>query len=189
MILPSTAKEFLDRYWLKEELVKICKELSLPASGSKEYLLEHICCVIEKRPIAVKKREIKKRSTVQEIQPDMLIDANYSSDENHRRFFLSQIGSAFKYNVQFMNWMKEHKGVKTYAQAIAEWERISELKREGVKNPIGRQFEYNQYTRDFFEHNKGLSREDCRKCWEYKKKKSGPRRYEDSDLTILDGSK
>lgn len=189
MILPSTAKEFLDRYWLKEELVKICKELSLPASGSKEDLLEHICCFIEKRPIAVKKREIKKRSTIQEIKPDMLIDENYSNDENHRRFFLSQIGRAFKYNVQFMNWMKENKGKKTYAEAVAEWKRICELKRKGVKNPIGRQFEYNQYTRDFFAHNKGLTQEDCRKCWEHKKKKSGPRRYEDSDLTVLDGSK
>jgi uncharacterized protein (DUF433 family) len=51
-------------------------------------------------------------------------------------------------------------------------------KKYGKKIIIGKQFEYNQYTRDFFEDNPKLSREDCIKCWNYKKKQIGNHKYE-----------
>jgi hypothetical protein len=37
-------------------------------------------------------------------------------------------------------------------------------KKSGKETIIGKQFEYNQYTRDFFENNPKLSKEDCIKC-------------------------
>ena len=116
----------------------------------------------------------------------MIIDKYYSNDENHRRFFISQIGESFKYNVRFMNWMNENKGKKTYQEAIKEWKRISEEKKKGYKTVVGNQFEYNQYTRNFFENNKGRTKEECIKCWNYKKSKSGSHKYEDLDLKILE---
>jgi hypothetical protein len=58
-------------------------------------------------------------------------------------------------------------------------------KKNGGKTEIGKQFEYNQYTRSFFENNPQLSREDCIKCWNHKKKKIGNHKYEKDDLKIL----
>jgi hypothetical protein len=186
MELPKTAKEFLDQYWLKEELIKICEEKKLPKSGSKQDLVNYIACFLDRKPVIRKENTREQKSAIQDITPDMIIDTHYSNDENHRRFFISQIGENFKYNVRFMNWMKDNKGKKTYREAIEEWKRIFEEKKQGYKTVIGNQFEYNQYTRDFFENNKGRTREECIECWNYKKSKSGSHTYEDSDLLILE---
>jgi adenine-specific DNA-methyltransferase len=63
--------------------------------------------------------------------------------------------------------MEENKGKKTYKGAIEIYNKIIMDKKSGKKIEIGRQFEYNQYTRDFFEDNPESSREGCIKCWKY----------------------
>lgn len=185
MILPATSKEFLSRYWLKEDLLKICKEYNLPKTGSKQDLLNYITCYIDNKPVIKKENQRIKKCIFKELSVDMIIENDYSNDENHRHFFSAQIGDNFKFNVRFMNWIKENKGKKTYQQAIEEWKRIFEEKKNGYKSVIGHQFEYNRYTRDFFEKNKGRTNEECIKCWNYKKTKPGLHIYEDADLTIL----
>lgn len=83
-----------------------------------------------------------------------------------------------------MDWMKENVG-KTYQDAVNEWDRIYRLKKTGKKYKISAQFEYNQYTRDFFKANPKLKREDAIICWKYKKSKPGVNKYEAEDLNIL----
>jgi hypothetical protein len=58
-------------------------------------------------------------------------------------------------------------------------------KKQGKKIEIGKQFEYNQYTRDFFNDNPGLSKEDCIECWNYKKTQKGEHKYTKEDLKIV----
>ena len=81
--------------------------------------------------------------------------------------------------------MEENKGKKTYKDAIAQYNKILLDKKSGKKANIGKQFEYNQYTRDFFEENPKLNRVNCIKCWNYKKKQIGNHKYEKEDLKIL----
>ena len=159
MNLPKTKEELYGKYYLKSDLITICKENSLPTTGSKENLLEYICCFIEKT-----------------------IDANYSNNEIHRAFFRNVIGENFKFNIQFMNWMEKNKGKGTYKIAVKEYAKILSDKKAGKKINIGKQFEYNQYTRDFFVDNPELSREDCIKCWNSKKNQIGNHKYEKDDL-------
>ena len=83
-----------------------------------------------------------------------------------------------------MKWMDKNKGKKTYKEAIEMYIKIL-LEKKGEKTKIDKQFKYNQYTRDFFENNPELSREDCIKCWNYKKKQKGKHKYEKDDLKIL----
>jgi hypothetical protein len=85
-----------------------------------------------------------------------------------------------------MEWMEKNKGIKTYKDAIEMYNKIKIEKKSGKKNLIGAQFEYNQYTRDFFENNPGLTIKDCIKCWNYKKRIKGNHKYEKSDLDILE---
>jgi hypothetical protein len=171
MNLPKTKNEFPDKYYLKKELLEICRENDLPQNGSKENLINYICDFIENKEIVKIKSKPKKTSNHFIPERDKIIDINYSNNEVHREFFIKEIGVHFKYNVPFMNWMNENKEKKTYEEAIEVWNKILLEKKFGKKNKTGTQFEYNQYTRDFFENNSTLSREDCIKCWKYKKNK------------------
>ncbi|GHV47494.1 hypothetical protein AGMMS49546_37170 [Spirochaetia bacterium] len=158
MDLPRTKEELYGTYYLKEDLINMCKEYNLPANGSKEHLLEYIYKFIENKSVKrIKSKRISNNNF--EPSPDKIIDINYSNNEIHRIFFKEIIGEKFKYNVQFMNWMDKNKGKKTYKEAIEMYKKILLDKKSGEKTKIGKQFEYNQYTRDFFENNPELSRE------------------------------
>jgi hypothetical protein len=185
MDLPKTKEELYGTYYLKNDLINLCKKHSLPASGSKENLLEYISDFIENKPI--KKLTIKLKISNNEFEPLLkkIIDKNYSNNEIHRKFFKKAIGEHFKFNVQFMNWMEENKGRKTYKEAVKIYNKILLDRKNGKKTVIGKQFEYNQYTRDFFENNPKLNKEDCIKCWNYKKNQIGNHKYEKDDLKIL----
>lgn len=185
MNLPKSSAEFKKTYLLKAELLEICQTLGLPRSGSKEDLTNTICSYIDGKPIV--KKEIQSRKKLGKLSPssDQIISENYANDDIHREFFIKEIGTHFKFNIQFMNWMKTNKGKLTYHDAIVEWERINDEKKKGIKFEIGKQFEYNQYTRDFFNANPEKSKADCLKCWNFKKSNLGHHKYEKSDLEIL----
>jgi hypothetical protein len=85
--------------------------------------------------------------------------------------------------------MEEHKGKKTYKEAIEMYNKILLDKKHGKRTEIGKQSEYNQYTRDFFEDNPESSREECIKYWNYKKKQKGKHKYEKEDIKILENMK
>jgi hypothetical protein len=109
-----------------------------------------------------------------------IIEADYHSDERHREFFKSAIGESFHFWVVFQTWMKANKGVKTYQDAVNEYNRIMREKKEGKKYPIWPQFKYNQYMRDFFADNPKATREQCLACWKVKRETNGI--YEKGDL-------
>lgn len=178
--------EFLDYYWLKEELYKFCKSISIPANGSKKELTDRIYRYLKTGEIVKSEKKLKQKKYVSSLQITLEseIPEGYKNDQNHRTFFKEVIGAHFKFNVQFMNWMKDNHG-RTYQDAVDEWLRIAKEKKSGKKTVISGQFEYNQYTRDFYKANKGYSREDVIKCWKYKKSLPGNNIYEDRDLSAL----
>jgi hypothetical protein len=186
MELPKSKKELYDTYFLKEDLIKLCRKYNLPANGSKENLLEYIGNFIENKP--VEKIRVKQKIENNSFEPSLekFIDENYSNNEIHRTFFKKTIGKHFKFNVTFMKWMGKNKGKKTYKEAIEMHNKILLDKKHGKKTEIGKQFEYNQYTRDFFEDNPELNREECIKCWNYKKKQKGKHKYEKEDIKLLE---
>lgn len=177
---------FIDYYWLKEELVKFCKDYKLPTSGSKEEITQRIYEYLKTGEILKpsKKYHSKSSSEIIPLTLDTLIPEGYKNDERHRAFFKKEIGGHFKFNVPFMNWMKSHAG-KTYSDAVNEWNSIYEEKKQGKKTKISSQFQYNQYTRDFYSANPDAKRDDVITCWKYKRSLPGHNRYEDSDLDVL----
>ena len=182
-INPDLFKEY---YWLKEELTAFCKSHALPRSGSKQNLTDRIHHYLKFGEIlkAPRANRSRKATLPSKITLDAKIPPNYKNDEAHREFFKTTIGSHFKFNVVFMNWMKSHSGC-SYQEAIEEWKRIDAAKKAGKKFPIAGQFEYNQYTRDFFADNPTLNRQDAVACWKYKKSLPGSNKYEKSDLQAL----
>ncbi len=179
--------DFIDYYYLKEELIAFCRENGLPVSGSKRNITDRIHVYLKTGKVVTPKKRSVRRVIDDDDSPlslDAIVPKRYKSDERHRAFFKSVIGDHFKFNVSFMNWMKENTG-KTYREAVTEWQRIDKEKKNGVKTEISPQFEYNQYTRDFFGDNKNGTREEAIKCWKHKKSLPGHNRYEKVDLDIL----
>lgn len=179
------SKDFLEFYYLKEELVAFCRENGIPTSGGKQELTARIAYFLDTGK--VKQDEIKAsraaKPKVTAITKESIIESGFVCSELHRAFFKSELGDGFSFNVAFQKWLKANAG-KTYADAIEAYKEIKEAKKNG-KTDIGKQFEYNTYVRDFFEDNKGASLEDAIKCWKYKKSLKGHNRYEKSDLKVL----
>ncbi|MDR2966813.1 MAG: DUF6434 domain-containing protein [Methanobacteriaceae archaeon] len=93
------------------------------------------------------------------------------------------MGENFSFKVPFQKWLKSN-GNKKYADAINQYYKIlKESKKK--KTTIDKQFEYNQYIRDFFEHNKEKTLKEAIKCWNYKKIVKGSNKYDQKDLIFL----
>ena len=178
------SKEFLEYYYLKEELVYFCRENGLPASGGKTELTERIAYFLDTGKVLAAKTVRTQKHKISTITRDSIIESDFVCSELHRAFFKREIGESFSFNVAFQKWLKSNAG-KTYADAIVAYNEIKNTKKPGEKD-IGSQFEYNTYVRDFFEDNKGASLEDAIKCWKFKKSIKGHNKYERTDLKALD---
>ncbi|MBR4397028.1 MAG: epoxyqueuosine reductase, partial [Methanobrevibacter sp.] len=128
---------------------------------------------------------MNKTTFSKEIALDSVLGENFKCSEDKREFFEREIGKGFKFKVKFQKWLKANPE-KTYQDAINAYYMIQDSK---DKTEIDKQFQYNQYIRDFFEDNKGKTLNDAIKCWNYKKSQKGHNKYESSDLGILDQMK
>lgn len=177
-----TPEEFKEYYFLKEELKDFCRVEGLKVSGSKQDLEKRIIHYLatgeELKEVNVKKIQ---NDSVSEIALDSKLGENFKCSEDKRAFFEREIGKGFKFKVKFQRWLKANPE-KTYADAV---EAYYEIQNSGEKTKIDKQFQYNQYIRDFFEDNDDKSLDDAIKCWKYKKSIKGHNRYEKSDLEAL----
>lgn len=174
--------EFKEYYFLKEDLKDFCRAEGLKISGSKQDLekrIIHYLSTGEKLDKTSVKQSQNKSSS--EIALDSKLGENFKCSEDKRAFFESKIGKGFKFKVKFQKWLKANPD-KTYREAI---EAYYEIQNSKEKTNIDKQFQYNQYIRDFFENNSDKSLDDAIKCWKYKKSLKGHNRYEKSDLEAL----
>ena len=177
-----TPEEFKEYYFLKEELKDFCRAEGLKVSGSKQDLEKRIIHFLatgeELKEVNVKKIQ---KEQISEITLDSKLGENFKCSEDKREFFVSKIGKGFEFKVKFQKWLKVNPE-KTYGDAI---EAYYEIQNSGEKTKIDKQFQYNQYIRDFFADNDDKSLKDAIKCWKYKKSIKGHNRYEESDLEAL----
>ena len=192
-----SSAEFKEYYFLKEELKEFCRNEGLKISGSKNQLEKRIIYYldtgkslddsnsIEKddKPIRpnFQKSDKTKATTSKEIRLDSILGENFKCSEDKREFFEKEIGKGFKFKVKFQKWLKANPN-KTYQDAINAYH---ELQNSNEKTVIDKQFQYNQYIRDFFKDNDDKTLNDAIKCWNYKKSIKGHNKYEKSDLCIL----
>ena len=176
------AEDFKQYYFLKDELKDFCRSEGLKVSGSKEDLENRIIHYLSTGE-ALTEPNIKQFSNEasSEITLDSRLGENFRCSEDKREFFEKEIGSTFKFKVKFQKWLKSNPD-KTYRDAIDAYR---ELQNSKEKTEIGKQLQYNQYIRDFFEDNDDKSLDDAIRCWKYKKGLKGHNRYEKSDLEIL----
>ena len=92
--------------------------------------------------------------------------------------FQRKIGTNFRFTVALQKFFKENVG-KTYEDAVAFGMKKTNEKDPTYKTTIGAQFEYNRFTRDFFEdpNNKGKAKADAIAAWNEMKAKPGSNIY------------
>lgn len=177
-----SADEFDRHYFLKEQLVTFCREEGLKVTGNKSELEDRIRYYLSTGK-KLNNSKTSNKKPHQNISLNSKIGKNFVCSQEVRQFFISHLGSGFKFKVSFQKWLKDNPD-KTFADALIAYQEIMiDLK----DNPtiIGKQFQYNQYIRDFFNSNPQKSLEDAIKCWNYKKNIPGSCKYEDVDLKIL----
>lgn len=189
-----SVEEFRNYYFLKEELVRFCREKGLPTGGSKAELTERVARFLGGLPIVedVGKdpRASRCRADSGEVlNEESVIEEGFVCSERHRAFFREKIGAGFRFVVPFQRWLKANAG-RTYGEAIAAYKEIMLARAEGgslAPSEIGAQFEYNRYVRDFFADNRGrYGLQEAIVCWKYKRDLPGHNRYERADLKALE---
>ena len=192
----KTGKEFKRWYWLKEELVAICKQCNLPFSGGKFDLQDRIAYALDNDGQLLKRPKIKKTSNFnwanEILTPNTIITDNITFGPNFRNFMKTEIGKKFNCHGDFMDWVKENPG-KTLQDAINQWQILEDRKKDpNFKREIADHNMYAQYTRDFLKNNPGKTIRDAKKYWLLKKQlptESGFIRYEKKDLKLLKSEK
>ena len=177
-----TSNEFKEYYFLKEELKDFLRSEGLKVSGSKTDLEKRIIYYLDTgKSLDLPKTNKHIEKSGEKITLNSKIGENFKCSEDKREFFEGEIGKGFKFKVKFQKWLKSNPD-KTYKDAIDAYHEIQNSKE---KTKIDKQFQYNQYIRDFFEDNENMTLKDAIKCWNYKKSLKGHNKYEKSDLKIL----
>lgn len=186
----KTAEELRQWYWLKQELVDYCKLIKINYSGSKAEITDRIAEILETGIIQEKKTNKKPKPTSrfnwakEVLTPNTIITDSYKNGQNTRRFFQDQIGPNFKFNIDFMAWIKANYG-KTLKDAVEQWQLLEDRKKDkNFKTTIPTSNQYNQYMRDFFADNPNKTIKDARKYWALKRSLPGSNKYEKSDLKL-----
>jgi Domain of unknown function (DUF6434)/SAP domain-containing new25 len=185
----SSGAAFKDWYWLKTEVMNQARMLGLPVSGGKFEIIDRIADRLDGKTVPSPRRTgIAPNGHGFDwhgalLSRDTIITSNYRNTQNVRRFFISEIGRHFSFNIAFMAWMKANSG-KTLEDASQEWKRAHTLTRSGVKPDIPFHNQFNAYTRAFLENNPGRSMDDVRHFWKLKRSLPGHNRYEPSDLDL-----
>lgn len=186
--------EFQKWYWLKAELVEICKQSGIPYNGGKFELRDRIAYALDHDgklpPESEKKAKTSRFNWANgDLTPETVITDNVSFGPNFRRFMKAQLGEKFQCHGDFMDWVKANIG-KTLHDAVEAWKQLEKRKENPeFRREIAPYNQYNQYLRDFTDDNPNCSLMQAKRCWEHKKKlplKNGTVKYEKSDLGFLD---
>lgn len=165
------ASDFLNFYWLKQELLDFCRAEGLSTQGSKGDLTERIAIFLA----------TGERRTTQPNRPrtspmpitfsrDSVIGPGWRCSQPLRAFFRHEIGSHFHFDQRMRDFIAQQVG-KTLAEAIEMWQQPRPHER-----PIAPQFEYNRYLRAFHESHPDATRAEAIQAW--KVYKSQPRSAE-----------
>lgn len=169
-----------NHYWLKSELIAYCKANQLATAGAKEEIMQRIeAFMIDGRRIKPLTIKAATRDSSQPIQLNTLV-INYHNDAATREFFIRHTGKYFHFNSylrQFTNKVNISPDM-TYHDLIKGWVKAEATRNKpDYKTSIGKQFEYNQFIKDFFANEKNKSLADAIAAWKVVKTLAGDRTY------------
>lgn len=179
-------------YWRKDELAPRARDLGLKTGGGKFAILDRIAHFLDTGERSLPSDKSARPTSKfnwhsQALSNDTVITDNYKNSQNVRQFFVGALGPQFRFNIAFMDWMKENVGL-TLGDACEAYRAIkAQEKAPGFKTKIKSHNQFNQYTRDFLEDNPDLGMTDVRRAWAQKiqhPSDDGRHVYERKDLDL-----
>lgn len=167
---------------MKEELQTFCRENGISSTGSKIEISDRIDTFLRTGGIKNPIRKTKINRTLESqvhLSLDTVISENHRCSQDVRAFFKTVIPK-FHFSTYIQNYFKSNVG-KTYRDAVDAWYEEEERKKDPTfKKKIAPQFEYNQFTSDFFADpkNQDKSRAEAIEAWNKIKKLPGSNKYE-----------
>ena len=170
-----TLPDFVDWYWLKADLVSICRLFTLSTSGSKLELEDRIRRHLsgQQLRVTVKRRMIGEMPVV--FTPKTMISKGWKCNPALGAFMRELCGSGFRFNAQVRDFIHNGEG-RTLAEAAICYR--ASIQPRSHKTSIPRQLEYNQHFRDFFAAQPGASRQQAIDAWWDKRSRRGGTRTE-----------
>ncbi len=189
----TSGAEFNTWYWLKEELVAICKNAGLPSQGRKFELRDRIIYALDNKGKLKPEVKTRKKSKFNwakaTLTPETFITDSISFGPNFRNFMKRQIGDKFSCHSDFMDWVKANED-KTLAKAVEQWFALEARKKDPeFRRDIADNNMFNQYTRDFLDAYPEKTLKEARKYWLIKKAlpmDNGFVRFEKTDLDLAE---
>lgn len=188
----ETGAELKRWYWLKSDLAAEAKRRGLKTSGAKFDILDRIAHFLDTGEMTVDAPKPRnKRSKfdwhTEVLTPETRLTNSYKNTQNARRFFAAQLDGSFKFNIEFMAWLKSNEG-KTLAEACVEYQAMKQREADpNFQSKIEPHNQFNQYTRDFLAKNPHLGMDDVRRIWALKialPSDSGRHVFKTSDLDL-----
>ncbi len=177
----TTPDDLHELYWLKVELIGFCQKHKLSPQGAKSDLIRRIKTFLSTGSKA-KHQPIKKtgkKDSLNQITKQTPV-LNYNNDAKTRNFFVSHIENKFKFNAylrQFTN-KTNIKPNMTYGDLVDGWISFEEnIKNGKAKKTIPKQFEYNQFIKDYFSNEKNGTLKKAITAWKFIKTRKGQNTY------------
>ena len=169
-------QSFSAAYWLKAELQAFCRDEGLSAAGGKQEIAARIAAFLrdgvrlqpEREGASVSEEARRFNGTpCSAFTMESVVPRGFKCTQEMRRFFEAALGNSFRFTVTLQAFMRENPGI-AFGEVAAEWKRQQERRRAGWRPEIGGQFEFNQFTRDFYADpkNVGRGRQECLVAWQ-----------------------
>jgi hypothetical protein len=184
----TSSAQFHQWYYLKSELIAFARANAIPCAGGKLEISARIAAYIDGKPLpSLAKRKsastFKWASAI--LSPQTVITDNVSFGPNVRTFLASQIGPQFVCSSDFMDWVRVNNG-RTLGDAVEAWQALELRKADpAFETHIRSHNQYNQFTRDILQANRGLSLKSVRQIWKAKRARPGSMTYSAKDLDLL----
>ncbi|MEM1044353.1 MAG: DUF6434 domain-containing protein [Bacteroidota bacterium] len=156
------ADDFLDFYWLKDELVAFCRHEGLPTGGPKVEVRDRIAAYLRDGSVL---RPTPRRTGPTDPIPAVLtretpIGRGWTCGARLRAFFEEEVGPSFRFNRALIDVVKSGDG-RTLGEAVDVWA-ASEAT---PSRPIESQLEYNRHTRAYYQQHPDATREEVLDAW------------------------
>lgn len=175
--LSLTLSEFVSWYWLKEELVVVCRLFALSTTGSKLELEDRIRRHLSGTPPTVTDRRRAIGKMPAQFTQKSVIGKGWRCNPALGAYLREVCGRGFRFNAVMRDFIHHGEG-RTLAEAVICYR--ESVQACNAKPPIAKQLQYNQHFRDFFASHAGATRQQAIDAWwEKRSTRNGTRRRDE----------
>jgi hypothetical protein len=162
LIVGLETDEFGRHYWLKAELLEFCRDHRLSTAGSKRELEAGIARFLETGERTERVQRTKRAAMPEMFTLETVIEDGWWCGEALGAFLETQVGRGFRFDGAMREFVRHGEG-KTLQETVAYWHESRVTAR--ARKPISEQFEYNRFTRAYFDEHPGANRQQVIAAW------------------------